>query len=501
MRHHLALLGFSSAITLACTAASAQQAPRSPSANIVEAQDTHVPATPIANDYPSAAAGDGNITGGYSPLRWAEDWRKYSDPAKRDDPLDRLKYIPILSDDVYLTLSGELRLRMNLTSNPQAQEAEHQRQDSYRVFVGADLHLGDHVRAYGELARGVLGGENLGAPSGTLRNDLFVQQAFVDVTTSVDGVDIGARVGRQIFIDGSNLLLANRDNNTVQTSLTGVRAWARGKRLRADVFDLYYTAFGNGGIGDDPTDKGRRFSGITAGLVVPPTLFGTSKLYLDPFIWRLRSRETDWGAETAREERLYVGARLWGDVGPVTLDWTVNHQGGSYGTRDIDAWQLLFAQTYRLGKSANAPRLGLHLDYATGGGGYDRGKLGNALAPYGNNIYYSYAGFLTPTNLMTVAPSLTVSPTKAIRVTAEYQLAWRQTERDAIYRSNGTPYANTVGSGGKKIGDVARLQAIWTLTPRLSVTGRLEHLFPDGALTSNGYAASSYAAGWVSFRF
>ena len=37
-----------------------------------------------------------------------------ADPAKRDDPLDRLKYIPLDDDgDIYLTLSGELRLRVN----------------------------------------------------------------------------------------------------------------------------------------------------------------------------------------------------------------------------------------------------------------------------------------------------------------------------------------------------------------------------------------------------
>lgn len=467
----------------------------------LESQDTRVPATPIVTAYPTAAAGDGNTTSGYNPLRWAEDWTKMRDPSQRNDPFDRLKYIPIGSDDVYLTLSGELRLRMNTTSNPQALELPYQRQDAYRLFLGADLHLGEHVRAYAELARGKMTGRNLGTLSGTLRNDLLVQQAFVDVTGSVADLDVGVRVGRQIFIDGANLLIANRDNNTVQTSLTGVRAWALGSRARFDAFDLYYTDFGNGGISDDPIDHDRRFSGISAGYVLPTDLFGKSRLYLDPFVWRLRNRGAVWGAETAREERIYVGAHLWGDAGPVTVDWTVNHQSGNYGSRTIDAWQVFLAQTYRLGKSANGPRLGLHLDYATGGGAFDRGKLGNAFAPYGNNIYYSYAGFLTPTNLMTVAPSLTVMPTGKLRVTGEYQFSWRQTTGDAIYRANGSPFAGTAGSGGRKTGDVARLQVIWTLTPRLSVTGRLEHLRADAGLTDNGYHSSSYAAAWVSFRF
>lgn len=470
----------------------------------IEAEDTPAPATPVATPYPRAAAGDGNTQQGYNPLRWAEDWRGMRDPAKRDDVLDRLKYIPIGpigSDEAYLTLSGEFRTRVNYFSNPQGRKSEHQRQDSYRIFVGADLHLGEHVRAYGELAHGPMRGRNLGSPSGTLSNDLLVQQAFVDGTARIGQVDVGARVGRQVFIDGSNLLLANRDNNTVQTSLTGVRAWATGPTLRADVFDLYFTAYGNGGIGDDPVDWGRRFSGVTAGVVLPRRLFGESKLYFDPFVWRLRNRAVAWGAETAREERIYTGAHLWGEVGRVTLDWTANHQGGSYGARKVDAWQVLLAGTYRLGKANDAPRLGLHFDYATGGGAYDDGKLKNAFAPYGNNIYYSYQGYLTPTNLVAIAPSLTVSPTGTLRVTGEYQFTWRDTVRDAVYRSNGTPFAGTEGVGGRRTVDVARLQAIWTVSPRVSVTARLEHAFAKSGLTAAGYRDSSYAALWASFRF
>ncbi len=477
--------------------ASAQERPPSQ----IEAQNTQVPATPVATPYPDAATGDGNTQQGYNPLRWAEDWRSMRDPAKRNDIFDSLKYIPIGSNDVYLTLSGELRARVNYFSNPQGRKSEHQRQDSYRIFLGADLHLGEHFRAYGELARGPMDGKNIGSPSGTLSNKLLVQQAFVDGTWQVGQTDVGARVGRQVFIDGSNLLLANRDNNTVQTSLTGVRAWARGSTLRADVFDLYYTTYGNGGIGDDPIDWGRRFSGVTAGIVLPKHLFGGSKLYLDPFVWRLRNREATWGTETAREERIYAGAHLWGEAGPVTIDWTANHQGGSYGGRDLDAWQVLLAGTYRLGKANTAPRLGLHFDYATGGGADGQGKLKTVFAPYGNNIYYSYQGYLTPTNLIAIAPSLTVSPAKTVRVTGEYQFTWRETTSDAVYRSNGTPFVGTAETGGRRTVDVARLQAIWTVSPRLSLTGRLEHAFAKSGLETAGYRDSSYAALWASFRF
>ncbi|RZM31800.1 MAG: hypothetical protein EOP67_31105, partial [Sphingomonas sp.] len=83
------------------------------------------PATEIATSYPAAGGGEGANTNGYNLSRWAEDWRGMADPAKRNDPLDRLKFLPLDSNgDVYLTLSGELRLRMNHTTNPNLRESK-----------------------------------------------------------------------------------------------------------------------------------------------------------------------------------------------------------------------------------------------------------------------------------------------------------------------------------------------------------------------------------------
>ncbi|HTG37666.1 alginate export family protein [Sphingomonas sp.] len=466
-----------------------------------ESDQTRNRAAPGVTSYPAAAAGDGATSAGYNLSRWAEDWRGYRDPARRDDPLDRLKFLPLDDDgDIYLTLSGELRLRVNHTTNPNLREVEAQRQDINRIVAGADLHLGPNVRFFGEVAHGGIAGENIGAPAATLRNDAIVQQAFGEVSGDVAGMQVGARYGRQEFTDGSNLLVSQRDNNTIRYVLNGVRGWVRGARLRADLFDFELTEFGDQGFGDDPSDDDTRFSGATLGVVAPTEWLGGSKLYFDPFVWRLHD-EQRWGDTTARERRWFTGARLWGDVGRATLDWTVNHQSGRFDNREIDAWQILAAQTYRLGAGASAPRIGFHADYATGGGGYDQGTLGNATTPFGNNIYYSYQLFLTPSNLITLAPNFTFAPVKGVRLTTEYQFAWRENATDAVYRANGLPFAGTELVEGSKIAESLRLQLVWSIAPRLSFTGRYEHLDAGPVLTRAGYAGSDFVAGWVSFRF
>ena len=459
-------------------------------------------AAPLSESYPGEGAGDGVTNGGYNQSRWVENWTRFRDPKKRDDVLDRLKYIPIDSDgDVYLTLSGEFRLRVNATTNPNLREAEAQRQDINRIVGGADLHVGPHFRAYGEIAHGGLAGQNLGNVAGTLRNDLVVQQSFVDATAQVDGIDVGIRYGRQTFADGPNLMVVPRDNNTIFFVYNGVRAWTRGKTLRADFFDYHTTALGLGGTSDDNVDKARRFSGVSTGVVLPTSLFGGSKLYLDPFVWRLRNRNAVWGRTTAREERSFYGVHLYGDAGPVNLDWTVNYQGGSYNGRNLSAWQVFAAQTYRLGKDRTAPRIGIHADYGSGGGSYGTGTLRTALAPFGNNIYYSYQLFATPTNFIAAAPNFTFTPLKGVRATVEYQWSWRDDVRDAVYRANGTAFAGTQNVTARKIADTTRAQIVWTITPRVSFTGRYEHLQAGPSLTRAGYASSDFFAGWLSLRF
>lgn len=454
-----------------------------------------------SNGYPAEAEGYGATTGGYNISRWAEDWSKYKDPAKRDDFLDSLKYIPI-TDDVYLTLSGEARARVNFTSNPGLVETDAQRLDILRLVAGADLHLGEHVRVFGELANGTVDGVNTGAVAGTQRNDLFAQQMFVDIYGKVGNVDVGVRGGRQEFTDGISMLVSARDNNALMFTLDGVRAWAKGSKVRADVFDFNFVNFGTEGLSDDKTDGDTRFSGISLGTVLPTTLFGGSKLFFDPMLWRLRSRDQLWGGVRGREERIYYGGRLWGTVGPLTVDYTVTREEGDFNGRPIKAWQVFAAQTYRLGKDSTAPRIGLRGDYGSGGDAFDPTKpLRTSFSPFGNNIYYTYGVFVGPINFLAAAPNLSFQPIKKVRVTAEYEFMWRSTDRDAVYRSNGTPYAGTQNVAGHHIGDAARLQAVWSISPRLSFTGRLEHVAAGDVLTRAGYHSSNFGAGWVSFRF
>ncbi|WP_246205065.1 alginate export family protein [Altericroceibacterium indicum] len=501
MSHPLAYSIAAIALAFPAMASAQNQPPALDTATLSPAEQAEYPSH---EHYPRKAIGESAVTGGFASSRWGEDWREYRDPAKRDDLLDRLKYLPLDSNgDIYITLSGEVRIRTEYYENPNLIEQPSERRDRLRVIGGADLHVGPNLRFYGELVHGDLGGHNVSTKSASWQNDLAVQQAFAELSGDIGGLEAGIRYGRQEFTDGSSQLLNTRDTLTVRVALNGTRAWLRGAKVRADLFDFKFTDLGTGGIKDDRIDDGTRFSGANLGFALPKDLFGGSEIYVDPFIWRLELDGFSWGGTTGRDRRNFYGTRIWGNAGRVGIDWTVNHQSGNFNGRKISAWQAFLSQSYRLGKSSNAPALTLKADYASGGGGYNdtNGTLHNATTPYGTNAYYSYQNGLTATNLISIAPGLSLRPAKGVKLDTEYRFAWRDAENDAVYRPAAGHFAGTENVSGKYIGEMIRAQASWSITPRVTLSGRYEHLFTGTVLERAGYSDSNFFSTWLSFRF
>ena len=123
-----------------------------------------------------------------TPLRYNEDYSYLADPDARSGAWwEPLKYIPSdESKEVYLTLGGEIRLRVeSYENNNWGQEpAPDDSYFWYRALTSADLHLGEHVRLFGELIGAWSEGKQ---PSNTPidETDVDLLQGFADVTVLV----------------------------------------------------------------------------------------------------------------------------------------------------------------------------------------------------------------------------------------------------------------------------------------------------------------------------
>lgn len=460
------------------------------------AQERDAGAEAKSAGYPAHANGDGSTHRAFSPQRWAEDWRPDMGSEKPGSFLDRVKYIRIgPSPDRYLTLSGNLRLRTDLISHPDLKRGPGRYQLLRRIHVGADLHWGEHVRVYGELAHADVIGDRARESPGTFHNALAVQQAFAEVSGRTGSLDVGLRAGRQEFTDGPAHLLSARDNNGVRLTMNGARGWLRGTRVRADLFDLRPTLYGRGGLGDDRSDPDRRFSGVTLGVKIDDG----ADVFLEPFLWRDRNLNAAWGAERSESERYFGGVRVWGQSRRLTFDWSLNRQWGHFGDRQIDAWQFSGSQALDI-SAMKTLRLSMAFDYASGGS-RDRGRQRTADAPFGNGTYLSYGLFLTPSNLVAAGGGVSGMPTEGMRLSLDFRRTWKAKANDAVYRSGGKAYAGTDSVSARHIADIARAEMQWTIMANVALTLRFENFSPGRALADAGHAGAKVATGWLAFRF
>lgn len=462
------------------------------------------PVPVFANPYPAAARGDGPRAGPYMTIRYAEDWSslRSKTPGRRDF-FDPIKFIPLDADgDIYLTLSGEHRSRLNLITNPGLRDVKAQDQWLIRDVVGADLHLGSLFRVFGELNNSIAFGASGVNASPQQKNDLIVQQLFAEADTTISGAAVGLRVGRQEFMDGPPNVLHIRPAPNVYTSLDGVRLSIATTRARASLFSFKTVALGRGAF-DDPTDDGELFRGISTSFVVPSAHIGgaETKLFFDPFFWNHRDDDRRWGTTVGRDDRNFYGARLWGTAGNATMDLSVIRQDGRFAGRDISAWGIFANGGYLLSDGALHPRLGGRIDYTSGGGAYDTGTLKSFLFFYGSIPYFSWGNLIGPTNLADVSVNLRTTPLPRVSLTAEASLLRRPSEFDAVYTFTGAPYAGTQNVRGHDVGRLIKADILWQINPHLSAGVKTDFLFAGDVLKRARLNSSTYFGTEVQFRF
>lgn len=466
---------------------------------------TAAPAVPpvpaIATRYPAPAAGLGPRVGRYFQSRWAEDWSglaKRAPDAPRD-LFDPLKYIPIASDGaVYVTLSGENRVRLNYVTDPGLRGGRDQDQFLIRTVIGADLHLGRHLRVYGELNSAQVFGANPLAILPNQRNGLFVQQLFAEASGTIDDTLVGARVGRQEFMDGPPILINVRPAPNIYSVLDGVRLSINGATARATLFSFDTVTLGLRAF-DDPTNHDEGIDGVNTSFVIPP--FGAAKLFFDPFVFRYHKAAQRWGTTIGRERRAFYGARLWGTIGDGTIDITALGQGGSFAGRDIDAKAVFTNLGYLLDKGALHPRIGVHVDLTSGGGAYGTGPLRNFNYFYAPAPYFSWGVFFGPTNLKTFAPNFRITPGKRVSLTTEVEWLRRSNEFDAVYNNQGNAYGGTQRVRGKDVGALLRADLSWEIGKHLTGSLRAEHLRAGSVLTRAGFGDTNYIGVESAVRF
>ncbi len=156
------------------------------------------------------------------------------------------------------------------------------------------------------------------------------------------------------------------------------------------------------------------------------------------------------------------------------FDWDAEAMGqiGRVGVQGVQAWAVgsIFGYTFR--PAPWTPRLALQADAASGDENPHDRRLGTFNPLFPNGYYVTLAGYTGYVNFVHLKPSLTVHPTKAMKLVIAAAGQWRETTADAVYTQPNIPVAGTAGHGGRWTG--AYGQARMDYTFHAHVTGAIE---------------------------
>jgi hypothetical protein len=429
--------------------------------------------------------------------RYQEDYAFLKDPACRAELWDPIKYIPLVpSFDTYLSLGADLRERYELLDHPDFSDADRDT-DGYllqRYMVHADLHIGEHVRAFAQLKSGLEDGRT-GGPRPSDEDRLDLHQAFAEGRIDTFGASsLSLRAGRQEVAFGSSRLVSVREGPNVRRSFDGVRATAAARGWQLDGIGLASAETERGEF-DDETDRGERLWGAYA---AGPVL--GERLGLDLYFLGLRRDDSEYDQGTHNERRRTIGTRIWGAPGAWDYNVELVYQWGSFGGGDIAAWTVASDTGYSLEELPTQPRLGLRANVTSGDrDGFDSDlETFNPLFPRGS--YFGEASLIGPQNHMDLHPMLDLHVLENVQLTLAWDFFWRESRDDAIYRVSGTPLVSGAVSDERYVGSQGSFAIAWQPERHVELVAAYERFFAGPFLDDADRRDVNFVAIWVSFR-
>lgn len=472
----------------------------------------------VFNSNTGAAAGFGTV-GYYAVSRWAEDWSNLRDKRNRIDWMDPLKYIPLnQSGSIYLSLSGNFR-QHNFYDQKAGfgtlRTAPAYRQNM-RWNAGADLHLGEHVRLYGELLSAQAGGTNYyGYAGGRWRSKLDAQQAFVEVKGHVLNANMGVMVGRMTFLDAPPYITAGSVYPAVPYSWNGVRGYAFWKRFRVDLFDLTLTNNAPTTAFHDQVGYRTRWYGAYTSYAVPEfKLMGrSSQIFVDTFYmgYLLASSPiaSATGTIAGSTRRDTPGSRIWGNAGPIEFSLGGMWQGGEFRpakqaspTRAVSAYSLNAQISWRFAKWWGRPAIGIQADDISGGNTHKgpNSTWNSFLSPFVPSAYYlDMSTYIGNANLIDVGPIATVATSRNTTLLMKVPVVWRSSTNDAIY-ANSTAAYRFRPSGGYTA-TMPQASFTWRATRHVTFSLDGEYIFASKAMVKAGASSGAYVQSNLELTF
>lgn len=422
-----------------------------------------------------------------------EDWSVLADPALRTDPFDSLKYIPLGGGPQhYLSLGLTVR-ELGEWQTSEVTNFIPPPGTAYllsRLQVDADLHLGDTVRVFTQLAGDFAPWKQPVTPVD--QDPLALEQGFLQLHfPSLRGA-LEFKIGRQEMAFDNQRFVAVREGPNVRQPFDAVWSGYQSGLLKLQGFYAQPVQTQIQRLFGDSSSPQQTFSGIHAE-------YGTPAGLVSGYVAQFYNMQSSYLFASGIERRNVFDLRHAGSRNGYDWDLEWMYQTGNVGVKVVRAWAGgdRFGYTWRTPHWS--PRLGIQFDTASG----DHDPSGNVIAIFNplfpNGEYINLAGYPGYANFWHVKPSLTLHPTRTAQMTFALADVWRQSIADAVYLFPAIPAANTAGYGSSYTGTYQEFRLDAGITPHVIGSFEFDHFINAAWMAQAGAHNGNFVA--LDFEF
>ena len=179
------------------------------------------------------------------------------------------------------------------------------------------------------------------------------------------------------------------------------------------------------------------------------------------------------------------------------------YQFGSFGVGTINAWRVAADYWHAFSSVRWRPRIGLATDFASGDKNPANPDLQTFNSLFQSGTYSGRANILGPDNAIRLEPSLGLSFSDHLTLSAGWEFFWRESANDGLYGIAGNLIVPGNGVKSRNEGSRPIAQLDWQMTRHLSTHVNYIYVFNTRFEEESIHATTSisYISPWITYRF
>lgn len=424
----------------------------------------------------------------YLNLRYDENYSYLDGPpgSFAPDLFDPIKWIH-LTDDLTLSIGGEMRARMEAETNTTFGSRE-PAQDTFvvhRYLLHTDLRYRKLARVFFQGISAFVEDRDLPLLP-IMENRWDFQQLFFDLRFLGEDVPLAVRFGRQDLQYGNQRLISPLDWGNTRRRFDGVKLFYESDPFDIDFFYVRPVPIDlSEGLNRKPDEyrEEAHFYGIYS------KYKGIKDHYIENYFLALRDTGNLTNANgRVGDQSLYtIGSRAGGKRNQFDYDAEFAHQFGTIAGDRIQAWMSALDGGWTA-KLPMSPRIGGGFDFGSGDRDPNDRKhqTFNQLFPLGH-AHWGYLDLFGLQNLLATNINFSFKPIDTVTTRLAWYTFWNHRTRDALYNAGGVPVRrDRTGGAGHDIGNELDLTIQWAIDRHSSLLLGYSHFWSNNFIRATG---------------